>query len=63
MAPEFHMLKIINETVDQVRREETKNNPLAKGTRYIFLKNDGGNSGEGFSDGRGVSRNAPELSY
>ena len=36
----FHILKIINEAVDQVRREEAKNNPLLKGTRYIFLKND-----------------------
>lgn len=36
----FHILKIINEGVDQVRREEAKSNPLLKGTRYIFLKND-----------------------
>jgi transposase len=36
----FHILKIINEGVDQVRREEAKNNPLLKGARYIFLKND-----------------------
>ncbi len=36
----FHILKIINEGVDQVRREEAKENPLLKGARYIFLKND-----------------------
>jgi transposase len=36
----FHILKIINEGVDQVRREEVKYNPLLKGARYIFLKND-----------------------
>ena len=36
----FHIVKIINEAVDQVRREETRNNPPLKGTGYIFLKND-----------------------
>jgi len=36
----FHILKVINEGVDQVRREEAKKNPLLKGARYIFLKND-----------------------
>jgi transposase len=36
----FHILKIINEAVDEVRREEAKTNPLLKGTRYVFLKND-----------------------
>ena len=36
----FHILKIINEAVDKVRREEAKTNPLLKKTRYIFLKNE-----------------------
>jgi transposase len=36
----FHILKIINKAVDSVRRTEAKDNPLLKGTRYIFLKND-----------------------
>ena len=36
----FHILKIINEAVDEVRREESKYNPLLKGARYVFLKND-----------------------
>jgi transposase len=36
----FHVLKLINEAVDQVRREEAKDNPLLKGTRFLFLKND-----------------------
>lgn len=36
----FHIVKIINEGVDKVRREEAKNNPLLKGNRYIFLKNE-----------------------
>jgi transposase len=35
----FHILKIINEAVDAVRREEAKNNPLLKGARYCFIKN------------------------
>lgn len=36
----FHILKIINEAVDAVRREEARTNPLLKKTRYIFLKNE-----------------------
>ena len=36
----FHILKIINEGVDKVRRAEAINNPLLKGTRYVFLKNE-----------------------
>lgn len=36
----FHILKIINEAVDHVRRAEAKTNPLLRKTRYIFLKNE-----------------------
>ena len=36
----FHILKLINEAVDKVRREEAKTNPLLIGNRYIFLKNE-----------------------
>jgi len=36
----FHIIKVINEGVDAVRREEVKHNPLLKKKRYIFLKND-----------------------
>ena len=32
----FHILKIINEGVDKVRREESKSNPLLKGNRYLL---------------------------
>jgi len=35
----FHVMKIINEAVDQVRREEIKDRPELKGSRYIWLKN------------------------
>jgi transposase len=35
----FHIMKVINEAVDKVRRAEAKDNDLLKNTRYIFLKN------------------------
>jgi len=35
----FHIVKIINEAIDQVRREEVKKEIALKKTRYIFLKN------------------------
>jgi len=37
---QFHVLKLINEAVDQVRREAAASQPLLKKTRYIFLKNE-----------------------
>jgi len=35
----FHIMKIMNEAVDEVRREEQAENVLLKRTRYIWLKN------------------------
>ncbi len=35
----FHVLKVLNEAVDQVRREESKGRPVLKGSRYLWLKN------------------------
>ncbi len=35
----FHIMKIMNEAVDVVRREEQAENVLLKRTRYIWLKN------------------------
>jgi len=35
----FHVIKKINEAVDEVRRVELKENFILKGTRYIWLKN------------------------
>ena len=35
----FHVMKLANEAVDQVRRDEQKRNPLLKKSRYIWLKN------------------------
>lgn len=35
----FHVMKIINEAVDEVRRQEQKDRPELKRTRYIWLKN------------------------
>lgn len=35
----FHVLKLVNEAVDAVRRWEARSNPLLKKKRYLFLKN------------------------
>ncbi|MGB7295085.1 MAG: transposase, partial [Candidatus Aminicenantales bacterium] len=35
----FHVLKVLNEAVDEVRREEQDLRPELKKTRYIWLKN------------------------
>lgn len=35
----FHIMKIINEAVDEVRRQEQKERPELTRTRYIWLKN------------------------
>ena len=36
----FHIVKIFNKAVDEVRKEEVKLNPLLKGARYVLLKNE-----------------------
>ena len=36
----FHAVKIINDAVDEVRREEQKSRPELKRTRYAWLKNE-----------------------
>jgi len=35
----FHVMKLLNEAVDAVRRSEQKQNPLLKKSRYVWLKN------------------------
>lgn len=35
----FHVIKLINDAVVSVRRREVKDNPLLKGSRYVWLKN------------------------
>lgn len=35
----FHVIKIINKAVDTVRKEELKNNPILKESKYVMLKN------------------------
>ena len=35
----FHVVKLVNEAVDEVRRLESRRDPLLKGARYIWLKN------------------------
>jgi len=34
----FHILKMINESVDDTRRNEVKSNPILKHSRYVLLK-------------------------
>lgn len=34
----FHVMKLANEALDGLRREEARNDPSLKGTRYMFLK-------------------------
>jgi transposase len=36
----FHTVKIVNDAVDEVRREEQKRRPELKRTRYVWLKNE-----------------------
>lgn len=33
----FHVTKVINEAVDKIRKEDVKDNPLLKGSKYLFL--------------------------
>jgi transposase len=35
----FHAVKLVNDAVDQVRREEQKKQAVLRGTRYIWLRN------------------------
>lgn len=35
----FHVVKLLNEAIDEIRRTETTKNPCLKGSRYIWLKN------------------------
>jgi transposase len=36
---QFHLTKIVNDAVDEVRRAERADRPELKGTRYVWLKN------------------------
>lgn len=35
----FHVIKVINNAIDEVRKEEVKTNPLLIGSKFVFLKN------------------------
>ena len=35
----FHVIKVINEAVDRVRKEEVKTNPILRKSKYLFLSN------------------------
>ena len=43
----FHVVKLVNEAVDEVRRVEVKTRPELKHTRYLWLKNAAGLTSEG----------------
>lgn len=36
----YHIIKILNTAVDTVRKQEVNDNPILKGCKYIFLKNE-----------------------
>lgn len=36
----FHLVRLLNDAVEQTRREEQRRCPELKGTRYVWLKND-----------------------
>jgi len=36
----FHLMQLLGDALDQVRREEQRTHPELKGTRYVWLKND-----------------------
>jgi transposase len=38
-SDKLHIVKLINEAVDQVRRQEQKQRPELKGSRYVWIKN------------------------
>jgi len=35
----YHVISMMNRALDEVRREEQRNNSMLKHTRYIWLKN------------------------
>ena len=41
----FHIIKIINNAVDEVRREEVSDHPILNNSRYVLLKNNGNLTG------------------
>jgi len=36
----FHLMQLLGDAVDEVRRQEQRTHPELKGTRYVWLKND-----------------------
>jgi len=37
---QYHLTALVNQAVDEVRRQEQRTHPELKGTRYVWLKND-----------------------
>jgi transposase len=42
----FHLMQLLGDAVDQVRREEQQTHPDLKGTRYVWLKNEWNHTAE-----------------
>jgi transposase len=52
----FHVIKLLNTAVDEVRREEQRTEPSLKSTRYIWLKNPGNLTNAQAAKVHGLSR-------
>jgi transposase len=57
----FHVVQHANKAVDQVRRAETKKNPLLKGSRYVWLKNPENLTDQQQKDLKTLSKDNKEL--
>ena len=52
----FHAVKLVNDAVDKVRRDEAKSRPELKRSRYLWLKNEPKLSAQGRADLQALSR-------
>ena len=55
----FHLMKVLNEAVDEVRREEAKSRPELAKSRYVWLKNPENLGSSLFQVGQSKSSFAP----
>jgi len=42
----FHLMQVLTHSVEETRREEQRSHPELKGTRYVWLKNEGNHTAE-----------------
>lgn len=57
----FHVVKLLNTAVDEVRREEQRTEPGLKSTRYIWLKNPGNLTNAQAATVHGLLRSKPKT--